>query len=199
MRFQLTRAETILFWALVFSAFSSSILAPGVIRAASSDSTNWFYMPPGAVLHPTFGVGSWIWADKTVDQQTCRFWRAFEIPPGIIKEARLRITADNSFSLFLDGREIAKGGEWRSISEYDLRQVLFSGKHVFAVEAYNDYSAAGVLLGLRVELEGGQVIEIPSDKSWRIIPNTERGWEKKKHQAESWPEAKVIAAFGISP
>src|SRR6266536_5398450 len=103
MRFQFTSFETTLSRALVFSALCLSILSPRGGAAASTDSTNWFYMPPGAVLHPTFGVGSWIWADKTVDQQTCRFWRAFEIPPGVIKEARLRVTADNSFSLFLDG------------------------------------------------------------------------------------------------
>src|SRR5258707_1953824 len=104
MRFQFTRFETNLFQALVFSALCVSILSPGVSAAASADSTNWFYTPPSAVLHPTFGVGSWIWADKTLDQQTCRFWRAFEIPPGVIKEARLRVTADNSFSFFLDVR-----------------------------------------------------------------------------------------------
>ena len=57
--------------------------------------------------HPDFGVGSWIWAAQTFDQQTCRFWRAFEVPrSAVVKYARLRVTADNSFILWIDGREI---------------------------------------------------------------------------------------------
>src|SRR4029077_1189218 len=146
MRFEFPRLTKTMRWATAFIGLWLIVLSPALSCAAiqGAESTNWFYTPPGATLHPTFGVGSWIWADQTMNQQPCRFWRAFEIPPGTIKAARLRVTADNSFSFFLDGREIAKGGEWRSISEYDLRQVLASGKHVLAVEAFNDYSAAGV-------------------------------------------------------
>src|SRR5215213_6375484 len=94
-----------------------------------------------SVLHPVYGVGSWIWADKTYDQQTCRLWRAFKIPRAAVKHAQLNLTADNSYRLFLDGREVGRGGEWRGIGQYDLTWVLSPGVHVLAIEAFNDWSA----------------------------------------------------------
>jgi signal transduction histidine kinase len=152
------------------------------------------------VVPPDFGVGSWIWADRTFDQQICRFWRAFEVPrSAVVKHARLRMTADNSFILWIDGREIGRGGEWWTLSEYDVTSVIGPGPHVLAVEAFNDYLDAGVLLGLQVELADGQSLEVMSDAGWRLVPTPERGWEKRKHPGDRWPAAKVIAAFGQAP
>ena len=50
-------------------------------------------------------MGAWIWETNTLDRQTVRFWKAFEIPDGTsVRRARLRITADNEYILYLDGR-----------------------------------------------------------------------------------------------
>src|SRR4051812_31845068 len=55
----------------------------------------------------TNGVGSWIWDSELQEKQTCRFWKAFEIPKSnAVVMAELNITADNSYSVFLDGREV---------------------------------------------------------------------------------------------
>src|SRR5688572_28478023 len=94
----------------------------------------------GATLHPDYKVGPWIWAATTTDKQTCRFWRAFEVPPRPrLVAAHLRLTADNSYRLFLDGREIGRGSEWKSLTHYELTWVLKPGTHVIAVETFNDY------------------------------------------------------------
>jgi hypothetical protein len=99
---------------------------------------------PVSALHPKYGVGSWIWAQKTYDQQTCRLWRAFEIPPAsAAKQAHLRITADNTYRLFLDGRQMGAGAEWRELAEYDLTRQMTPGRHMLAVEAFNDSASAG--------------------------------------------------------
>src|SRR5262245_1028465 len=51
-------------------------------------------------------VGSWIWDSTRYDRQACRLWRSFDIPNGPeILQARLLLTADNEFTVFLDGRE----------------------------------------------------------------------------------------------
>ena len=152
------------------------------------------------VLDPEWGVGAWIWDIKTFDKQTCRLWRSFEIPPGAkVAQARLDITADNSFRVMLDGREVGRGSEWRHISEYELTWLLPPGTHVLAVDAFNDNREAGVLAGLKVELMDGRLMEIPSDTSWRIVPQKERGWEYKHQAPAYWPHAVVIAVFKGSP
>src|SRR5208282_2771565 len=41
----------------------------------------------------TNGLGSWIWASNTVDNQTCQFWRSFEVPStSAVIHAQLRMT-----------------------------------------------------------------------------------------------------------
>jgi signal transduction histidine kinase len=109
------------------------------------------------------------------------------------------MTADNSFRLCIDGREIGRGGEWRTLSEYDVTSVLGPGLHVLAVEAFNDYSVAGVLLGLRVEFSDERALEIASDSSWLLVPTEEHGWEKRKHPGAHWSAATIIAPFGQTP
>lgn len=150
------------------------------------------------ILDPTWKVGSWIWTTETHDQQLCRLWRKFEIPPNaVVIKARLRIAVDNSYQLFLDGNELGRGSFWRDLMEYDLTALsLKPGTHVIAVEAFNDFDAAGVLAGLQLELANGKMIEVASDSSWRIVPLNESGWEKKTQASGDWPPAKIIQPFG---
>ncbi|HEV2455497.1 MAG TPA: hypothetical protein VGY98_14630, partial [Verrucomicrobiae bacterium] len=57
----------------------------------------------------TNGLGSWIWGPVTHDDQTCLLWRKFEIPRGArVAKARLVMTVDNEFTLYLDGRELGR-------------------------------------------------------------------------------------------
>ncbi|HTY88070.1 MAG TPA: hypothetical protein VMB80_11440, partial [Candidatus Acidoferrum sp.] len=89
-------------------------------------------------------LGLWIWDAKATDKQTCRLWKSFVIPPGgSVTRAILRITVDNGYRLFLDGREIGRGSDWRSITEYDVTWLLSPGRHVLGVEGFNDRLEAG--------------------------------------------------------
>jgi signal transduction histidine kinase len=149
---------------------------------------------------PTNGLGSWIWAAKTFDRQTCLFWRSFEIPPqSPAVHARLVMTVDNEYTLFLDGRELGRGVEWRELFDYDVSRLMTPGTHVLAVKAYNASSFAGMLFGLRVDFADGRVIEVKSDENWRIVSEGTRGWEKSKRALAAWPRATIIAPMGVDP
>ena len=171
-------------------------------RAGDEDASDQRLLPnaPDADSNPTNGLGSWIWAARTLDRQTCQFWREFEIPEGSrITHARLLMTVDNEFTLYLDGRELGRGAEWRELFDYDVTHILSPGAHVLAVKAYNSSSFAGLIFGLRVELAEGQLVEVRSDPSWRIVPERTRGWETKTKMSKTWPEAAVIAPLGADP
>ena len=147
-------------------------------------------------LDPNWGVGSWIWDAKTFDKQTVHLWRSFEIPPGAaVAKAEMRITVDNAYKLFLDGRELGMGSDWRSLTEYDLSQILDPGTHVLAVDAFNDNREAGLLFGLKIELANGKMITVSSDSSWRIVPNDEVGWPSRHEPLEKWAKATVVSEF----
>jgi len=151
-------------------------------------------------ISPTNGLGSWIWAAQTFDRQTCQFWREFEIPSATtIVHARLAMTVDDEFELYLDGRNLGRAAEWRELDVFDLKPLLAPGKHVLAVKAFNSAWYGGMILGMRVDLADGRVIEVKSDKSWRVVPAKTWHWETRTRAPDSWPAAKIIAPYGSDP
>lgn len=142
-------------------------------------------------------LGSWIWADQTFDGQTCQFWRTIEIPPQAkVAKAQLVMTVDNEFTLLLNGQAMGHAGEWRELFVFDLTAFLIPGRHVLAIQAFNMLGAAGLILGLRIELEDGRTIIVKSDESWRIVPQGAKGWVQRLVAPADWPTATVIAPFG---
>jgi signal transduction histidine kinase len=147
-----------------------------------------------------FGIGAWIWTTNVQDKQTCRLWHAFDIPKGtLLAKAILRITADNGYRVFLDGREIGRGGDWKYLTEYDLTWLLSPGRHVLAVEAFNDILDAGVILGLKIQMSNGDEIKLLSDPSWYVVPDEDRHWLTRPHPKDTWFAAKVVGVAGRSP
>ncbi|MBW8863784.1 MAG: hypothetical protein JF609_02470, partial [Verrucomicrobia bacterium] len=151
-------------------------------------------------VSPTNGLGSWIWDQKTRDNQVCQFWKTFEIPEGAkVTKARLVMTADNEFTLYLDGRELGRGVEWRELFVFDLTPLLAPGQHVLAVHCYNGSFFAGMLLGLRVDLADGRSINVKSDRTWKVVPDGVSRWEKRTEAQPAWPGTTIIAPLGGSP
>jgi signal transduction histidine kinase len=193
-RFQF-RATAFLLLALWFAP-----VAP--VRAMGEVADNKGIVPDtlDPYISPTNGLGSWIWADKTFDRQICQLWKSFEIPASsTVTKARLVMTVDNEFTLFLDGRELGRGAEWRELFVFDVTQLLSPGKHVLAVNGFNSSSAAGMLFGLRVVLADGRIVEIKSDQSWRIVPDGVSRWKKKTEAQVTWPAATIMAPLGGNP
>jgi len=178
----------------------SLALRTPVLAEIEGDENTQIPDPPERYDNPTNRLGSWIWAHNTLDRQTCQLWRSFEIPASnTVTKARLLMTADNEFTLFLDGRELGRGVEWRELFDFDLTPLMSPGRHVLAVKAFNSSSAAGMIFGLRVNLADGQIVDVRSDQSWRIVPNGIRGWEKRTESPSAWPAATVVAALGAFP
>lgn len=113
--------------------------------------------------------------------------------------AALLITGDNDYRLFLDGREVGHGSDWHSLTEYDLTWLLTPGVHILGVEGFNDQDQAGIIMGMRIEMEDGEIMQIVSDKSWRVVSDTSKSWLSRTTPRPEWPEAKVIAKVGSWP
>lgn len=182
------------FAVLVFGVFYT-----GGGRAALAQTNPTIPPPPAEIsaaeLEKNWGVGPWIWDAKTFDKQNCRFWRAFEIPPGVkVTAAYLRISVDNGYRLRLDGRELGVGSDWRSVTEYDVSMLLKSGRHVVAVEAFNDNREAGMQFGLKIFLSVGRPITILSDTTWYSVPEAEHAWQTRVEPASYWKRAVMVSS-----
>lgn len=177
------RSESVFrFMAVVFSCLVLTVRAETVSREP-------------LVAEDSFSGGEWIWAAETRDKQTCRFWRIFHIPRGVeVRSARLRIGVDNGYLLMLNGQKVGSGSDWRSLTEYDITRLLEAGRHVLAVEAFNDNREAGMMFMLVIELADGRVIWVPSDTRWRIAPEGEEGWETKREAPAHWASAVEVGA-----
>jgi signal transduction histidine kinase len=176
----------------------ANLLQAAPVAEDNSDLAQWrmTQVPQDA----TNGLGGWIWANHTSDKQTCQFWRSLEIPRDVkVSRALLKMTVDNGYRLFLDGRELGQGLEWRALTEYDITLLLSPGTHTLAVIAFNDFFQAGMRLGLRIELSNERVIQIVSDETWRIVPNDRTGWETKTEASADWPPAKILKSSELSP
>ena len=181
------------------------ILSTNFVRAAAETPPDDTAPANGAVnllAEMTNHMGRWIWDTNTADKQTCRFWKSFAVPAGVnISRAIVRITADNSYTLFLDGQEIGRGSDWRTVTEYDLARLLNSGPHIVAVEAFNDRLQAGLAFGLDIQLvnEEQSAIQIVSDDTWRVAPTDDRHWLARKSAPPEWHPAIVVGNLGQAP
>ncbi len=147
-------------------------------------------------LDPEWKVGPWIWDEETHDKQHVNLWRAFEIPDEArVVDAKIRLSVDNGYRLMLNGRELGTGSDWRSVTEYDVGLLLRPGRHVLAVEAFNDNREAGMAFGMIIELGDGRVMEIPSDTTWRVVPQGEGGWENRAQPQAHWHHAVLESEF----
>ena len=152
------------------------------------------------VFTATNHLGQWIWDTNAFDKQTVRFWKAFEIPAGgKISRATLHITVDNGYTLFLDGEEIGRGSDWRTVTEYDVTQLLAPGRHALGVEGFNDRLEGGLIFGMRIEFVGGRILEIISDASWLVAAGGGGKWNGKKQDELKSHPVRVVGPMHTRP
>src|ERR1039458_2942524 len=116
-----------------------------------------------------------------------------------VASAILRITVDNGYSLFLDGREIGRGSDWRTVTEYNVTRLLNPGRHNIGVEGFNDRLEAGLIFGLNVQLVDQRTVEVVSDGSWLVVPDAKRNWAARKNPLPEWHPAVVVGAIHHHP
>ncbi|HEX7652467.1 MAG TPA: ATP-binding protein [Verrucomicrobiae bacterium] len=129
------------------------------------------------VHEATNHLGVWIWETNTYDRQIARLGKSFEVPVNrkLIK-ATLRMTVDNGYTLFLDGREIGRGSDWRTVTTYEITELLPPGRHFLAVEGFNDRLEGGLILGLHLQFDQGADVELDSDGTWSVQTAMTAGW-----------------------
>lgn len=152
------------------------------------------------IAEATGHLGAWVWDKKTSDKQTVRFWNSFVIPKGAaVSSAIIYITVDNGYRLLLDGREIGRGSDWKTITQYDVKWLLKPGQHMLAIEGFNDRLAGGLIFGMHIEMPKHEPIQLLSDESWKIVPPEEKNWEHIKHASTDWPSAIVVGKMRELP
>ncbi len=175
---------------------------------------------PRAERKPDLGPASgprlegceWVWFPETnsaanAPPGTRYFRRRILIPAGrSIEHAMFLGTADNGFSLFVNGREAGHGDDssegWRNPVALDVARWLHGGVNQLAIAAVNAGQApnpAGLMGRLRIEFDQGEPVVLPVDETWKCSTGESAGWTEAGFDDQKWVAAKSIGLFGVAP
>ena len=131
------------------------------------------------------------------------FWRRTVTLPEKASEAFAVCSADNSFTLYLNGNKIGSGNDWERPRLIDLRPYLLKGENVFAIETANTGekdkpNPAGLLFYARIRhrdasktRDEGRIMDFASDAHWHWTNQKSEGWERPGFENSTWSPAVV--------
>ena len=156
-----------------------------------------------------FEGGSWVWYPEGNPAQTaapgeCLFRKQVTVPADRkVTKAVFTGTADNSFSLFINGKDAGHGDNssegWRNPAQLDVKGHLKPGANQLAILAVNGSdkpNPAGLLGCLRIEFERGEPVTVRVDETWMTSREKSAGWTEAAFNDSAWLPAKAIAQYG---
>lgn len=134
----------------------------------------------------------WIWysgdaSDKPIGKRYFR--RQFSLPEKI-KSAVMALSADDRFTLLLNGKRLKEAADWRNPVTVDLTKTVTAGANILEVQAENNGDFAGLIGRIKIVPEQGASVEIVTDASWE---------SSQKNDPPRWQPAKAIGAHGMAP
>lgn len=139
--------------------------------------------------------GDWIWVSDASASKAF-FRTSFEIgDPAGISAATLRITADDRYTVFVNGKPAGSDGDWRSVETIDLKNNLVAGKNVLEVEVVDEGGAKGLSAGVEIVPASGDRCLMSTGQDWQAgITGQDRG-----DTMGDWQPAVVVASENAAP
>lgn len=149
----------------------------------------------------------WVWypeekADQAAAPGTRYFRKTITLPNEEIEDAGFSLTADNSFTLFVNGEQVGSGHAWETVTRLPLTDALKPGENVLAIAAANatdEPNPAGLIGFCEVQLADGRTITSQIDTSWKAADSAPEDWQQPGFDDGSWGHAREVVAFGGGP
>ncbi len=150
----------------------------------------------------------WIWfpegAPATAAPVGTRYFRRTVSLPAwrTVRRARLLMTADNEFVLWVNGEQVGGGNNFHAVTVVDLLGRLRSGSNCLAVVGRNVGEAAnpaGMIGRLEVEFTEGPPVAVATGPSWKSADRPEPGWEQPGFDDRRWVAARRLGPAGMAP
>jgi len=156
----------------------------------------------GEVAATSAKEAEWIWSPafekELAPQGTCYFRKTFTMssPPD---SGTVQITGDDSYELYINGRKIGAGQNWKILDVYDVTKYLVQGNNTIAVKAINsEGSSAGVAVRVVVKQQGNTHVEHSTDATWKTALKEFPQWQKIRFDDRQWLAAKAFGALGAT-
>ncbi len=150
----------------------------------------------------------WVWASTVPSGQDAPpgmryFRRTVDIPAGRdIASARVAITADSGFSIFVNGRRVGYGNDSTSAYLLDANGYFKTGPNLVMVRAENSGdkpSPAGLVGAVTVEFKTGQPLVVTTDGKWEWTETLGLDWPTGGAPDARWAAAREVGRFGAKP
>jgi alpha-L-rhamnosidase len=162
----------------------------GVEPQSTLTNTSWIWFPEG---HP----------EESAPIATRYFRRSFVLPAGrVVKSAHWLVTGDNEFTVFVNGKMVGTGSNFKAASDVDVTRELRPGKNFLAATVHNSGEApnpAGFVAVLRVEFLGGGRLMLATDENWLTSAEELPGWLKLDYEDSTWLPARKLGPVGMEP
>lgn len=176
------------------------------LEAAGSSGTAWwrgFQLNAAGTDASTPQEASWRGAwirhpSGPVDNRSTFFRKEFDLP-GKPLEARVQVSADDGFSLFVNGREVHTHNipdGWMSIQIVDITPFLKTGRNVIGLRNFNLFGHDGVILDGKIHLDSGATQDLFTDGTWMATESESPHWASDRSDGSAWVAAQVI---GLPP
>jgi hypothetical protein len=159
---------------------------------------------PDQVTDLTFDGAAWIWAAVGELPDQDRAFRLTQAAPhgASATRAEILITADDSFTLWVDGDEVG-GTEpvengWQASRFYDVD--VAGDRTVVAVRGTNDAVSPGAVLAIvRLTWSNGTTATYPTGSAWKAATEFPADFARPDLDDSGWAQAAEIATYGSGP
>ncbi|MDR1960084.1 MAG: hypothetical protein LBQ54_13745 [Planctomycetaceae bacterium] len=173
----------------------------GYFVIASLDSPFAKEVHPGSWEHPTLHDSSvWIWNAPGKGNGNATFRRSFVLSKEQIpRKAVLCMTADDDFTLWVNGKLLGKGVMWNEVQSFDVTNSLREGKNLIAVQAVNGGGPHGFVGELRVKnATDKNAVLLATDKNWLCSDSSGSHWIQPDFDDSQWQPATELSPFAGS-
>ena len=142
-------------------------------------------------------TGQWIWHADGEKANTVYFRATLNVD-GPIKSANVAATADNFFTMHVNGKRVLSGKAWERLESTDLTKVLTPGKNIFAIEAGDTGGISAFTLQADVVSKDGKKTRLVTDKTWKTALTSTPNWKAANFDDSSWKPAVSLGRVGAA-
>ena len=137
--------------------------------------------------------GAWLWSTGRPFAPRAYLRRKFTVG-GNVRSAHIAISADASYRLTVNGKEVGSGACCWVAQSYDLTGFFRPGENVIAIEGVGDGGPTGVLFEGKIVSDKGSEYFL-SDASWKCAKEAPADWMKPGFDDAKWIPA--VTAYTV--
>lgn len=148
----------------------------------------------------TVGEAEWIWSPAHTKDKApagiCFFRKTFDLK-GKIEQAQVQISCDDQFDLYVNGRLVGQGNDWKLLKKFDIQKYLQPGRNCIAVAGQNvEGGSAGLVARVIVRPVGGADVTFSTNAAWKTSLKEFPGWQAARFNDAQWTAATTYGEFG---